>query len=1219
MTDISTQSKPKLTRLELHGFKSFATKTVFAFEPGITAIVGPNGSGKSNVSDAVRWVLGESSYSALRSKKTEDVIFAGGKGRAPAGMAEVTVTFDNEDHWLPSEFAEVTVTRRAFRGGESQYLINGRRVRLKDVALLTASLGHSYTVVGQGLVDAALSQRAEERRGLFEHAADLTGLRLKVQEAERNLAESDTNITRLTDLLTEVEPTLKRLERSARQAKEWQGLRERLVMLQRGHYRRLLIAAKERLVAAEALVADDESAMREVQDRLDALTAERAGLETARQEAAEALERHDARLAALREQHRRESHQRDLVAERQAALDRRREDMEDTQSGLNEQVSTVETALAEANTAWETTRDEVVAARKRVEELRAAADDARRARGDLEHQANELAQAIARNERKASDLEGRRALLAQRMQTSASDRARIDREREERAARIAGFEEELAAFTREDEHISGEMASLSGRLDELKASLAERQDAARQAAARLAELDRQHGQATNRLDVLQRLHESGSNLHAGVRQVMQWHREGTLSGIRGTLAELIDVGREYDTALEVALGGHLQDVVVERWADAEAAIRNLKTVKAGRATFQPIETVRQRGGNRPMPRELEGAPGVHGVAANLVTSEPGVDDVVRGLLGRIVVVDDLATSRRLMETLPGGWSTVTLSGEIARSGGSVTGGSAVRESGVLGRERELRELPSEIRRLQREREEARNAQESVATDLQAILDERNATESTRSGLAAQLRERSGQHQRLESWLRDLRKEQKATDQRTASAEISRANHEAEIAGLEADQASVQDQIASLQERHDALHTSLRESQDASTGDEDALAGASQHLAALEERLRAQDRQRSQLLSQRRGLSEEIELRTRRAAELDGERDALAGQLDRVTREVGRLGSALDAASTERRPLLDAVEGVEARIRELSGKIDAARQEMLERQRGLGERGLIVERARSETAGVHQRIIDDLDYEEPVDLIQDTEGNDFPGLDDDHEAVEKEIGRLRNRLHRVGYVSEDIVEEYEREAERFEFMTTQLADVEAAAASLREMIADLHRTMQERFEETFAQVAEAFTEAFTALFGGGTARLVLTSDEEGAPGGIDIVAQPPGKRLQGLSLLSGGERSLTAVALLFAILRVNPSPFVLLDEVDAALDEANVVRFRDELRTLADETQAIVITHNRGTVEIADTLYGVTMGGDGVSQVLSLRLSDIPLDEDVDVRDIPAVTAGIPVR
>jgi chromosome segregation protein len=423
----------------------------------------------------------------------------------------------------------------------------------------------------------------------------------------------------------------------------------------------------------------------------------------------------------------------------------------------------------------------------------------------------------------------------------------------------------------------------------------------------------------------------------------------------------------------------------------------------------------------------------------------------------------------------------------------------------------------------------------------------------------------------------------------------------------------------LHENQAGLQASLRTSRDAADEDDQALASANHQLATLEERLRSEDRHRSSLVSQLKGLAEEIELRTRRAAELDGERDALAGQRQRVEREVERLSASLETALAERQPLQDAVRQAETHVQERSAKIERARQDLLTRQRGLGDRGVIVERARSETSGIHQRIVDDLDYEDADDLLPDTNEEAFPDLSDDYVATEAEIQKLRDRLRRVGYVSDDVVEEYERESERYAFMKTQLADVEAAAASLREMLAELHETMQKRFEETFARVAEEFTQSFTALFGGGTARLVLTSDEEGAPGGIDIVAQPPGKRLQGLSLLSGGERSLTAVALLFAILRVNPSPFVLLDEVDAALDEANVVRFRDELRTLADETQAIVITHNRGTVEVSDTLYGVTMGGDGVSQVLSIRLSDIPLDENVDVRDLPAVTAGIPTR
>ena len=1219
MPETTSQPKPRLTRIDLHGFKSFASKTSLMFEPGITAIVGPNGSGKSNISDAVRWVLGETSYSALRSKKTEDVIFAGGKGKAPSGMAEVTVTFDNEDHWLPSEFTEVTVTRRAFRGGDNQYLINGRRVRLKDVAQLTSSLGHSYTVVGQGLVDAALSQRAEERRGLFEHAADLTGLRLKVHEAERNLNEADTNITRLTDLLTEVVPSLKRLERAARQAREWQGLRDRLTMLQRGHYRRLLIAAKAQHARAQEVVAADEESLRVVQHRLDAILVERDRLQQVHRVATDRLATHDARLQTLREQHRQLSHERDLLSERQGALLRRHDDMQDTQAGLDEQVAKVESQLTLANAAVNQVAGEVAAARERASTLREAVSGTRRSREELEKQVTTLARSIATRERQATALEQRRALLVQRRETSEAERQRFSREGDERAGRIAGLEAELAAFEEESTRITGDIARLATRLDELRGELTANQDVAKRTAASLADVDRQHGQATNRLDVLQRVHDSGTGLHAGVRQVMQWEREGALGGIRGTLAELIAVDATYDTALEVALGGHVQDIVVNEWRDADAAIQMLKRARAGRATFQPVETVRQRDRHRPPPREIEGMPGVHGLASDLVSSDNDVAVIVRGLLGRIVVVEDLATARRLLADLPNGWSTVTLSGEIARSGGSVTGGSAVRESGVLGRERELRDLPGQIRKLEQERDAAQERQQQVADETRNLLDSRNATESERAGLLAQQRERGAQRDRLLNWLRDVRKEQEVAERRESASHVSRTGREQEIGELEAAEEAEQAAIAELQEEHERLQQSLQTRQENTADEERELALANQQLATLEERLRAEERHLGSLKSQRQGLAQEISHRTQRTAELEGEREALAGQRQRLDQEVESLTRTLESATSERQPLQDAVIAAETAVTRQVAAMETSRSELLQQERSLGQRGLDLERAKSQLNALHQRIADDLEYEQPDDLLPDTEEGVFDDLPEDYERAEQDIQKLRDRLRRVGYVSDDAVEEYERESERHDFLQVQLADVNQAAASLREMLDDLHETMSQRFEETFALVAEEFTKAFTTLFGGGTARLVLAADDEGAPGGIDIVAQPPGKRLQGLALLSGGERSLTAVALLFAILRVNPSPFVLLDEVDAALDEANVVRFRDELRKLADETQAIVITHNRGTVEIADTLYGVTMGGDGVSQVLSLRLSELPLDEDIDVRDLPAVSAGVPVH
>ena len=1219
MTDQVSQSKPKLSRLEMHGFKSFATKAMFQFEPGITAVVGPNGSGKSNIADAVRWVLGETSHSALRSRKTEDVIFAGGKGRAASGMAEVTVTFDNEDKWLPSEFVEVTVTRRAFRGGGGEYLINGRKVRLKDVAQLVASLGHSYTVVGQGLVDAALSQRAEERRGLFEHAADLTGLRLRVIEGERNLAETDTNVTRLSDLLSQVEPNLKRLERAAKQQREWKDLRDRQLFLQRGHYRRLLLDATAKRTAAETNVAYDQSALAEAQADLDTRLAARPALEAGLQAASHALELHDARLGELRQQLGDVTHRKELVEERLAALERRATDAESTRSGLAEQIATSRLRLATAEDARKQIAAELEEARAALRTQQSAANLARSERSAAEKQLTDLARTALQTERRIADMQQQRALLVQRKETSAQDSERLAAEAQERDARIATLTKELADHEQTDKELHQQITMLQADLADLETSLSSAIATSRDIAAQRNEREKQLAQDRHRLEILQRMHDSGEGLYQGPRQVMQWARAGTLNGVRGTLAELITVGKTYDTALEIALGGHLQDIVVDAWQHAEAAIGMLKQSRSGRATFQPIETVRRRGGHRPPPREIADAPGVHGIASDLVQSDDDVAEVVRALLGRVVVVEDLATSRALLDSLPGGWSTVTLAGEIARSGGSVTGGSQGRDGGMLARERELRDLPASIATRQQSLADAETALTAQAEQVQALQQSRIEITTKLADLNAQQRAHAPQRARLQTWIADVQAQQQAATQHRQAADISADERDQRIARLAAEIEAASSQLADLREQESAQTTSLSQRRDTAADHEEALAGATSTLAALEERLRAEDRLWNQLQSQVRAQQTEMQTRQNDEAEMEGRKLALADELERLAVEVKALTASVAAGDEARQPLAEKLGTTAAQVRNQQAEIETARQLAMERERAFGQKELVLERMRAEVTAVHQRIIDDLNMELPDDLLVDTEEEDFSALPGDHEETEREINRLRNRLHRVGYVSDNIVEEYEQESERFAFLTEQLADVQQASARLRSMLAELHEVMQTRFEETFEQVSMEFSAAFTKLFGGGSARLVLTADDEGAPGGIDIVAQPPGKRLQGLALLSGGERSLTAAALLFAILRVNPSPFVLLDEVDAALDEANVVRFRDELRNLADETQAIVITHNRGTVEIADTLYGITMGGDGVSQVLSLRLTDLPLDEEFDVRDLPAVSTGIPVR
>ncbi|HEV2108629.1 MAG TPA: chromosome segregation protein SMC [Thermomicrobiales bacterium] len=1214
--DITARSEtlpaPRLTRLELHGFKSFANKTVFAFEPGITSVIGPNGSGKSNVSDAVRWVLGETSQSALRSKKTEDVIFAGGKGRAPSGMAEVAVTFDNSTGWLPTPFVEVTIARRAFRSGESQYLINGRRVRMKDVHHLTASLGQSHTVVGQGLVDAALSQRAEERRSLFEHAADLTGLRLKATEAERSLNEADANAERLTDLLSEIEPRLRTLGRAARQAREWQGTRDHLTALQRVHYGRLWAEAAARYHAAEDAAGEGEVAVARGQAALEERLV---AAETARIAAAEAramLARHDAHLQSTIDQARQVGHERDLAAERHSALSRRRDDMADTQAGLDEQVAAVTAELASVLDHLTYIVAELDEARATVSAKQHEVSTANRIRGERERRADALSRQLRDGERRAADFSRRRALHEQRRETDMAERERAAAAIRERADRINALTVETTDANTAVDADTAALDALDTRLRDLAERIERADEAATSAQTRVVDIERRRDQARTRLDVLQRLHESGSSLHAGVRATLQATRKGTLHGIRGTLADLITVPAAYDTAIEVALGGHLQDIVTDRWAEAEAAITYLKRANAGRVTFQPLDTVRAGNASRPATAILDRS-GVHGIAAELVEAGDDLAAVLSALLGRTLIVADLAIARETLSLLPGGWSVVTLSGEIARSGGSVTGGAAVRESGTLTRGRELRELPKTITDLDRELEQVVSTARQRTAARHALDAERQRIQAERAGVIAGREERQAQRARVTRWLDDLRAEQRDAERRLAATEHAFAERDETLASLVAEEAAHLDRLSALRTDSEALAAELSRESAGLTAAERALADAQRQLATLDERLRAERRREAGLRAQERALADELALRAERAASLDGERVALAAQHERLTREAAALEAQRETDAKRRVPLEEAVRRAERDAHRQAQAVENARAAQLDLERAHGAGGLAVERARGELMTIARRIADDLDIEDPDELLEPSAISDQRSASSDqppaHEDAEKEIARLKERLRRVGYVGEDVVGEYEREAEHQRFLREQLDDVQQAAASLRGVLADLHGTMRSRFDETFSKVAEAFGETFTTLFGGGSARLVLTeaSDEDGrGGGGIDIVAQPPGKRPQSLALLSGGERALTAAALLIAILQVNPTPFCLLDEVDAALDEANVVRFREQLQRLAAGTQVIVITHNRSTIEIADTLYGVSMGDDGVSQILSLRLSEQPSDDGMDV-------------
>lgn len=1190
---------PRLTRLELIGFKSFASRTVFQFERGITAIIGPNGSGKSNIADAVRWALGETSYSNLRGKKTEDVIFAGGQGRAPAGMAEVTLTFDNETGWLPIEFREVTVTRRAFRSGETAYLINGRKVRLKDVHQLTASLGHSYTVVGQGLVDSALSQRAEDRRGLFEHAADLAGLRLKAVESERNLAEAEGNIARLTDILSEVEPRLRSLERAARQANEYRDVRDRLRTLQRAHFRRLLLDVSERLTAIESTAASGREMAETLQVRHDELTSELARIRAHRETSADLLDRHKVGLAESTEQHRRVVHQRELSAERLTALHRRRDDLDETQRGLEQQIVTVESELIAVRTHLETVDSDLAGARVRLQEVEAILSSERDARAAAEAEQVRLTALVTDRERQIADTGRRKALLLQRAETDGAERERIDAGARDRAGRLQKIDADIVSLNQLEETAGFRMQSIDAGVIEFTTTQNQLQTEQKTAAETVSKAERNVARLTAQLREMTRLHESGAGLFAGVRAVLKASREKSLTGIRGTIAELITVPPTYDTALEVALASHLQDIVTEKWTHAEAAIAHLKQNNLGRATFQPIDTVRGKRTPASVLSDVTGLKGVYGVAADLIETPADLDGIVTALLGRSLIVEDLAVARASLPHLPSGWNAITLSGEVVRTSGSVTGGTAVKESGALARERELRELPDQVKQAESKVLEASTALDEIGSKIRAASERRQQLESERAALLATRRERESQRTRLNGWLADLRRDEAGVINRLAALEAGAAEYADQIDGLDAEIVRLSGERDGARAALDALLQTAPATDRSTTSPTDlAFREAERQVAAISERQGSERRRETQLAAQLQHLLDEKTIRGERSATVVGEIEAVEAELTRLDGEVAVLAESIEIATQDLEPLVEEHDATVEQAGKLELQLERERERLIEAERDRGHSGVVVERIRGEQIALHQRIFDDLEMEKPEDLL-DGEIEESPVADPDE--AEREIVRLKERLRRVGYAGDNAVEDYETERERHAFLRDQLADVEGAAASIRTMLDDVRSTMQERFQETFSRVAMVFSETFATLFGGGQARLILVQDEDGAQtGGIDIVAQPPGKRLQSLALLSGGERALTGVALLFAILKVNPTPFCLLDEVDAALDEANVVRFRDQLQHLAAETQSIIITHNRGTIESANTLYGVSMKDDGTSTVLSLRLTDVVL-------------------
>jgi chromosome segregation protein len=1219
----------RLKHLEMQGFKTFATKTEFVFPTGVTAIVGPNGSGKSNVADGLRWVLGEQVFSALRAKKTEDLIFAGGDGRPRAGMAEVYLTLDNSDGFFPIDFNEVVVGRRAYRDGENEYLLNGSKVRLRDVSELLAKTGlarRTYTVIGQGMVDQALAINSDERRALFEEAAGISLYRHKREDALRKLDETRHNLERVRDILAEIGPRVRSMERQAQRARDYARLSGELQAAERiwfgyhwGKGQAALREAKDVVEAQTAVLTTRRAEMSGYNDRIEMVRKRQFDLRTQVSEwhrassglhtQAEALQR---QLAVLEERARSLQQQIDQTQTDQAAL-------ETQLSAQADRVAAAEAELNAIEARYETQAAAIVTAQ-------AALADRQTQRNFVQQSRSEAQAAIQKAELALEDRRNRRAQLAERRAAIDQDITAHNTEIAVQQQRQAEFEterasigNEVAALETQHANLLAQIAALNVELDQAKQIAAQRDtalDEARTAENRLRE----------RHAILSEVRAALSGFDAGTRAVMS----AQLRGVRGVLTTLIDVESTWERAIEAALGQDIQSIVVES-ASIVPEVSEILGNSDGRVSLLPLEArIRPQmdaasidlpanargclpfgswlhrgesnGGSQPpiaarLPDGLKFAPDV-------IKCSDDLRPALEAILMQVVLVESLRDAEALRSQLPEGYRVATRSGEVLHTNGLITVGRAAGSGEFLAREREWRELPARIDEAARQSEAAVYQQaaalqnvDDVTRQLAAMNDEVRLAEKS---IATKTDERRA----IEHQLEDV---QRAVDWRRGL--ITQA--QAEITALT-------DQDAQLLAEEDRLrveieqHTAAIQQSDQQLN-ELPLETLAAQLTALQAEAAVSDQlRRSQATvveSYRSGLEQmrgQLQSRLDRASHIAEERELIGTQLDELHGRETTLHDELATFSRHIDPAEAQLRELEIEQNRLEGEERSARNRLSDLELLYNQAMLDMARREEELNHLHARIDEELglvelemaDLSGPQPLPLKPIVSELPIVEALPEGMEQELQRMKAQIRRLGPINPEAQNEYEETKQRFEFLTQQSSDLEQAIEQLNQVIIELDQLMETSFRETFQQIAEEFKSMFQKLFAGGSAKLVLTDPENIATTGVEIMARPPGKKQQGLALLSGGERSLTAAALMFAILKVKPPPFCILDETDAALDEANVGRFRDTIQELSNETQFVIITHNRGTIEAADTIYGISMGADSASRAISLELETV---------------------
>ena len=1179
----------RLKELDIQGFKSFPDRTKITIGPGITAVVGPNGSGKSNISDAIRWVLGETSSKQLRGAgKMEDVVFGGTQLRGAMGYASVVLTVSNEDRRIDVDADEVAIGRRYYRSGESEYTINGQSVRLKDIyeLFLDTGLGRDgYSIIGQGRIAEIVGAKSGERREIFEEASGIAKYRYRKNEAQRRLAATEENLVRLRDILGEKESRIGPLEAESKKAEQFLALaarrKELEVTLWVDGIRQARETVRSQQRSFETARADYDRQTAQI-EQLDA-----AAEETRAQVQAQilAIERANGDIRRItEEQAGSESRIAVLnndIAHNEAGIAARREEIRQSEEGQETLLAEIAEDKAQLAKRQDETRrldGEVRRLEARLEEIQHQSMSTGERKGQVTARLAELTdrQTASRVARAAAESAGEAAV--QRRQTARTEQESAAENARAQAEELAETKEYLAGVQEQLDKLENVQKGLKLKLQGRQAQL-EAADAAEQKASRDLEAARQ------RLGLLQDLERNMEGYQYSVKTVMKAAQNRRLRGIVGPVGTLLRVQKGCEAAIETALGAAAQNLVVDGEASAKAAIAFLKQEKAGRATFLPLDTV------QPSHLDASRLPQGARVASSLVEYDPRYENVVSNLLGRILVVEDLNDASRVARQMGYRNRIVTLDGQVINTGGSFTGGSLSRSAGLFSRRQEIEELKKKTAALEKKLDEAQQATDRWKDEV--------------DGLNAQLTA-------------------SASEAVVAGGDKIRA--EMEVRRLEAARAQAKESAAQLEKELAGLALQLEESRRAAAealAEENRLAD---EIGELERELEELSGSDDAFLETRARLSEELgdQRLARLAAAKDAERleeairtlQSRTGESGRHRKELEQGIADLTALNEENRKKIERIRDEKAessqRIEALEAEIAAATRRRLEAEGRSAEqnqqvRALSEERERmsGEMARLAERkAAAETEYDQTVAKLweeyQLTPG-DAAGLCVEFDsAVElrRLVAEVRAKIRALGNVNVGAIEEFREVSESYNTLKTQVTDVEKSKAELTRIIADLEEEMRTQFIASFKEINGHFGRIFRELFGGGSAMLSLADDADVLESGIDIQVSPPGKVIKNLSALSGGEQSLVAICIYFAILAVNPAPFCILDEIEAALDDVNVTRFAQYLRRISGSTQFIVITHRRGTMEAADVLYGVTMQEDGVSKLLRLDLDQV---------------------